>query len=408
MRIVRPSRSSIRSPRARSNVGSRCEQSRFPDRDERLLAVENQDITARKRLEDQLRHSQKLEAVGQLAGGVAHDFNNLLAVIQGYGQFLARRSAPEDTKRQDVDQILFAADAASALTRQLLAFSRQQVMKLEVLDPNAVIRELEKMLRRLIGEDIEYIAVLDASVGRVKADVGQVQQILMNLVVNARDAMPNGGKLTLETTDCVLGEDYERTHAGVTPGEYVAISVTDTGTGMDAETQARIFEPFFTTKGLGKGTGLGLSTVYGIVQQSGGHVWVYSEVGRGTTFRIYLPLVEEPTESKRPVLRSDPVRASESVLVVEDNDAVRIAICRILRRAGYHVLGSRRSEQRHTEMRGPRGLDRSADHGRGDAADERPRARAGALRIASRDENLGSCPATRATPSRATACSVKA
>jgi signal transduction histidine kinase/ActR/RegA family two-component response regulator len=312
--------------------------SRFPDRDERLLAVENQDITARKRLEDQLRHSQKLEAVGQLAGGVAHDFNNLLAVIQSYGQFLAQDLPAGDAKRQDVDQILFAADAATALTRQLLAFSRQQVMKLEVLDPNAVIRELEKMLRRLIGEDIEYVAVLDASVGRVKADAGQVQQILMNLVVNARDAMPNGGKLTIETTNCVLGEDYERTHAGVTPGEYVAISVTDTGTGMDADTQARIFEPFFTTKGLGKGTGLGLSTVYGIVQQSGGHVWVYSEVGRGTTFRIYLPLVEEPTESKRPALRSDPVRGSETVLVVEDNDAVRVAICRILRRAGYHVL----------------------------------------------------------------------
>jgi len=312
--------------------------SRFPDRDERLLAVENQDITARKRLEDQLRHSQKLEAVGQLAGGVAHDFNNLLAVIQSYGQFLAQDLPADDPKRQDVDQVLFAADAASALTRQLLAFSRQQVMKLEVLDPNTAIREVEKMLRRLIGEDIEYVAVLDPTVGRVKADAGQIQQILMNLVVNARDAMPNGGKLMIETTNCVLGEDYERTHAGVVPGEYVAISVTDTGTGMDAETQARIFEPFFTTKGIGKGTGLGLSTVYGIVQQSGGHVWVYSEVGRGTTFRIYLPLVEESTESKRPVLRSDPVRGSEIVLVVEDNEAVRTAICRILRRAGYRVL----------------------------------------------------------------------
>ncbi len=329
--------------------------SRFPDRDERLVAVENQDITARKRLEDQLRHSQKLEAVGQLAGGVAHDFNNLLAVIQSYGQFLQQDLPPDDAKRQDVNQILFAAEAATALTRQLLAFSRQQVMKLEVLDPNAVIRELEKMLRRLIGEDIEYVAVLDSSVGRIKADAGQLQQILMNLVVNARDAMPNGGKLTLETSNCVLGEDYERSHAGVTPGEYVAISVTDTGTGMDADTQARIFEPFFTTKGVGKGTGLGLSTVYGIVQQSGGHVWVYSEVGRGTTFRIYLPLVEEPTAARQPAQRGDAVRGSECVLVVEDNDAVRLAISRILKRAGYQVLEASAPEQAKQKCQQHRG-----------------------------------------------------
>jgi PAS domain S-box-containing protein len=310
----------------------------FPDRGERLLAIENQDITVRKRLETQLRHSQKMEAIGQLAGGIAHDFNNLLAVIQSYGQFLVQDIDTGDSKRGDVEQILFAAEAAAGLTRQLLAFSRQQVLKPEVLDPNAVIRELEKMLRRVIGEDMEYVAVLDPAIGRVRADAGQLQQILMNLVVNARDAMPRGGKLTLETGNVVLDDEYARLHEGVSAGEYVAISVTDTGTGMDAETQLRIFEPFFTTKVVGRGTGLGLSTVYGIVQQSGGHIWVYSEPGRGTTFRIYLPLVDEPTSGARRALPAEPVGGSETVLVVEDNEAVRMAISRILRRAGYDVL----------------------------------------------------------------------
>ena len=310
----------------------------FPDRGERLLAIENQDITVRKRLETQLRHSQKMEAIGQLAGGIAHDFNNLLAVIQSYGQFLVQDIDAADSKRGDVEQILLAAEAATGLTRQLLAFSRQQVLKPEVLDPNAVIRELEKMLRRVIGEDMEYVAVLDPGIGRVRADVGQLQQILMNLVVNARDAMPSGGKLTLETCNFVLDDEYARLHEGVSAGEYVAISVTDTGIGMDAETQLRIFEPFFTTKVVGRGTGLGLSTVYGIVQQSGGHIWVYSEPGRGTTFRIYLPLVDEPTAGTRRVLPVQPVGGHETVLVVEDNDAVRTAISRILRRAGYDVL----------------------------------------------------------------------
>ncbi len=312
--------------------------SRFPDRGERLLAIENQDITVRKRLETQLRHSQKMEAIGQLAGGIAHDFNNLLAVIQSYGQFLVQDLDAADSKRGDVEQILLAAEAASGLTRQLLAFSRQQVLKPQVLDPNLVIRELEKMLRRVIGEDVEYVAVLDPAIGRVRADVGQLQQILMNLVVNARDAMPSGGKLTLETGNFVLDDEYARVHEGVSAGEYVAISVTDTGTGMDADTQLRIFEPFFTTKVVGRGTGLGLSTVYGIVQQSGGHIWVYSELGRGTTFRIYLPLVDEPTATARRALPVQPVGGSETVLVVEDNHAVRTAISRILRRAGYEVL----------------------------------------------------------------------
>jgi two-component system, cell cycle sensor histidine kinase and response regulator CckA len=311
---------------------------RFPDRGERLLAIENQDITVRKRLETQLRHSQKMEAIGQLAGGIAHDFNNLLAVIQSYGQFLVQDLDAADSKRGDVEQILLAAEAASGLTRQLLAFSRQQVLKPQVLDPNVVIRELEKMLRRVVGEDVEYVAVLDPAIGRVRADVGQLQQILMNLVVNARDAMPSGGKLTLETGNFVLDDEYARVHEGVSAGEYVAISVTDTGTGMDADTQLRIFEPFFTTKVVGRGTGLGLSTVYGIVQQSGGHIWLYSELGRGTTFRIYLPLVDEPTATARRALPVQPVGGSETVLVVEDNDAVRTAISRILRRAGYDVL----------------------------------------------------------------------
>jgi two-component system cell cycle sensor histidine kinase/response regulator CckA len=310
----------------------------FPDRGERLLAIENQDITLRKRLETQLRHSQKMEAIGQLAGGIAHDFNNLLAVIQSYGQFLVQDIDAADSKHGDVEQILFAAEAAAGLTRQLLAFSRQQVLKPEVLDPNAVIRELEKMLRRVIGEDMEYVAVLDPAVGRVRADAGQLQQILMNLVVNARDAMPSGGKLTLETSNFVLDDEYARMHEGVSAGEYVAISVTDTGIGMDAETQLRIFEPFFTTKVVGRGTGLGLSTVYGIVQQSGGHISVYSEPGRGTTFRIYLPRVDELTSSAHRALPAEPVAGCETVLVVEDNEAVRTAISRILRRAGYSVL----------------------------------------------------------------------
>ena len=311
---------------------------RFPDRGSFLLAVEHEDITARKQLERQFHHAQKMDAIGQLAGGVAHDFNNLLTVIRSYGDLLLEEFLPASQQRGDMDQILKATDAASALTKQLLAFGRQQMVKLEVLDVNVIIAELDKMLRRLIGEDIEYATVLEQSVSRVEADSGQIQQILMNLVINARDAMPSGGKLTVETKAVSLDEAYSNSHDGVAPGRYVSIEVTDTGTGMSPEVQARVFEPFFTTKDIGKGTGLGLSTVYGIVQQCHGHIWVYSELDRGTTFKIYLPSVDQPASRKASAAPTTSASGDETVLVVEDNAAVRSVLCRVLKDAGYVVL----------------------------------------------------------------------
>ena len=311
---------------------------RFPDRGAFLLAVEHEDVTARKQLERQFHHSQKMDAIGQLAGGVAHDFNNLLTVIRSYGDLLMQEFAQGGQQRADMEQILKATDAASGLTKQLLAFGRQQMVKLEVLDVNTIIGELDKMLRRLIGEDIEYATVLEHSMSRVEADSGQIQQVLMNLVINARDAMSGGGKLTVETKAVQLDEAYSSSHEGVAPGRYVAIEVTDTGSGMSAEVQARIFEPFFTTKDVGKGTGLGLSTVYGIVQQCGGHIWVYSEIDRGTTFKIYLPSVDQPLTNVRAPSTPAPGMGHETVLVVEDNSAVRSVLCRVLRDAGYVVL----------------------------------------------------------------------
>jgi signal transduction histidine kinase/FixJ family two-component response regulator len=313
---------------------------RFNDRGRALLAIEHEDITSRKQLERQFHHSQKMEAIGQLAGGVAHDFNNLLTVIRSYGDLLIQEFPAGDQRRADLEQILNATDAAGALTKQLLAFGRQQMLKLEVLDVNAVVSELDKMLRRLIGEDIEYATVLEQGVSRVEADAGQIQQIMMNLVINARDAMPAGGKLTIETKSVVLDEPYSVSHNGVAVGRYVLIQVTDTGTGMSPEVQARIFEPFFTTKDIGKGTGLGLSTVYGIVQQCHGHIWVYSELDRGTTFKIYLPCVDGAvTGSKIPSVPA-PARGTETLLVVEDNVAVRSVLCRVLKDAGYVVLAA--------------------------------------------------------------------
>ncbi|MES1177634.1 MAG: response regulator [Myxococcales bacterium] len=311
---------------------------RFPDRGVFLLAVEHEDITSRKQLERQFHHAQKMDAIGQLAGGVAHDFNNLLTVIRSYGDLLLQEFVPGSQQRGDMDQILKATDAASALTKQLLAFGRQQMVKLEILDVNVIIGELDKMLRRLIGEDIEYATVLEPSVSRVEADAGQLQQILMNLVINARDAMPRGGKLTVETKAVFLDEAYSHSHDGVAPGRYASIEVTDTGTGMSPEVQARVFEPFFTTKDIGKGTGLGLSTVYGIVQQCRGHIWVYSELDRGTTFKIYLPCVDQPLSRAKASSAPAPTTGSETVLVVEDNAAVRSVLCRVLKDAGYVVL----------------------------------------------------------------------
>ncbi|HTD23044.1 MAG TPA: ATP-binding protein [Terriglobales bacterium] len=297
------------------------------------------DITERHRLEEMLRQSQKMEAVGRLAGGIAHDFNNLLTVIMGYGGSLRDRLKHDDEAREQAKRIAQAADKAAALTRQLLAFSRMQLLEARVINLNNLVVNLEKMLHRLIGEDIELITRTTLGLRRVKADPGQIEQVVMNLVVNARDAMPEGGTMTLETANVDLDENYAATHAGVIPGAYVMLAVSDTGTGMSAETQAQIFDPFFTTKEMGRGTGLGLSTVYGIVKQSEGHIWVYSEVGHGSTFKIYLPQTheaDEPASGEHPVVST--TRGSETVLLVEDDIQVRDLTRTILTACGYVVL----------------------------------------------------------------------
>jgi PAS domain S-box-containing protein len=308
------------------------------------------DVTDRKQLEEQFRQAQKMEAVGRLAGGIAHDFNNLLMVIQGYADLLADRLPAGDSLRRNAEQIQTAAQRASSLTRQLLAFSRKQIMEPKVLNIQTVVGDMEKILRRLIGEDIELETSYALDLGLVKADRSQIEQVIMNLAVNARDAMPDGGRLTIETSNVEL--DASRAHPPVVlaPGKYVMIAVTDNGSGMDAETQAHIFEPFFTTKEQGKGTGLGLATVYGVVKQSGGYVWVYSEPGHGTTFKIYLPKIEEEmtTESRdsRVALNSLP-RGSEVVLLAEDEKGVRELAREYLEMSGYTVL---EAENGHTAL----------------------------------------------------------
>ncbi len=297
------------------------------------------DITERRKLEQQFRQAQKMEAVGRLAGGVAHDFNNILTGIIGYSDLLLRRLSPLDPLRPDLEEIRKLGDRAAGLTRQLLAFSRQQVLQPRVLDPNAIVSGIEKMLRRLIGEDVDLRMALGRDVGRVRADPGSLEQVVMNLAVNARDAMPKGGKLAIETANSEADEGTIAKHPGTRRGPHVLIAVTDTGTGMDPGTLAHLFEPFFTTKPQGKGTGLGLSTVYGIVQQSGGHVAVYSEPGRGSTFKVYLPRVDAPAEVALPAEAAPAeLRGSETVLVVEDEAGLREIARRVLTEAGYRVL----------------------------------------------------------------------
>jgi PAS domain S-box-containing protein len=297
------------------------------------------DISERRRLEEQFRLSQRMEGIGRLAGGIAHDFNNLLTVILSLTRLL--QDAPDDRDwNDDLAQIQAAADRASALTQQLLGFARRQIAQPRVIDLNALVTNLQTMLHRIIGEDIALATMCTPGVGRVRADPGQVEQVLLNLVVNARDAMPAGGRLTLETANITLGDDYAATHPLVSPGEYVMVSVSDTGVGMDAATLTQIFEPFFTTKGPGKGTGLGLATCYGIVKQNGGSISVYSEVGRGTIFKIFLPRVwEEATSRERPAATTV-VGGNETVLVVEDNDMLRRVAVRVLAAKGYQVLAA--------------------------------------------------------------------
>ena len=297
------------------------------------------DLTEQRRLQTQLVQSQKMEAVGRLAGGIAHDFNNLLTVITTSCDLLREDMGPDDPKREDVDQVRQAADGAAALTRQLLAFSRQQVLAPQIVNLGDVVFGVERMLRRVIGEDVDLVTVLDPESGAVKADVGQLEQVLMNLAVNARDAMPTGGKLTIEIANVEHDPDYAREQEAAAVSRFVMLAVSDTGTGMDEATKARIFEPFFTTKELGKGTGLGLATVYGIVRQSGGFIWVYSEPGLGTTFKIYLPQVDAVAEgSAASDAPSASRRGTETVLLVEDAAAVRSVIHEALARQGYAVL----------------------------------------------------------------------
>ncbi len=303
------------------------------------LVIVNRDVSERRHLEEQFRQAQKMEAVGRLSGGVAHDFNNLLGVIIGYAEFLQESLDPENTLRSSVDEILKAGKRAASLTRQLLAFSRQQVLDPKVLDLNGVVSDMDKMLRRLIGEDVELSTVLGPNLGRLKADQGQLEQVVMNLVVNARDAMPQGGKLVIDTQNMVMDEAFVRRYPyPVQPGPYVCLTVTDSGIGMDAETKARAFEPFFTTKEKGKGTGLGLSTVYGVVKQSGGYIDIYSAPGAGTTFKIYLPRVDEAIKAEAPVGTATSFTGNETILLAEDETSLRTLTRNTLELCGYKVL----------------------------------------------------------------------
>ena len=300
---------------------------------ERKRAEENLRVT-----EEQFRQAQKMEAIGRLAGGIAHDFNNLLTAILGYGELLRDRVDDRPELVADLDEIVRAGHLASDLTRHLLAFSRKQVLAPEVLDLNALVARVEKILRRMIGEDIQLIAEPGPLLGRVRADPAQLEQVLMNLAVNSRDAMPRGGTLTIETASAVLDAEFVRHHIGVHPGRYVSLRVADTGDGMKPEVMEHIFEPFFTTKGLGKGTGLGLSTVYGIVNQSGGCITVESRLGHGAAFTIYLPTVDQPDEPMTPAAPAGRTSGTETILLVEDQEVVRRLVRTMLETRGYVVL----------------------------------------------------------------------
>jgi two-component system cell cycle sensor histidine kinase/response regulator CckA len=312
------------------------------------LVIVNRDISERRRLEGQLRQSQKMDAIGRLSGGVAHDFNNLLGVIIGYAEILQEHIPETDSMRAPVDQIIKAGSRASSLTKQLLAFSRQQVLEPKILLLNAVVSDTEKMLRRLIGEDIELLTSLDPALGKIRADQGQIEQVIMNLVVNARDAMPEGGRLVIETANFEIDDTFARRYAyPVLPGPYVLLTVSDNGTGMDTATQQRIFEPFFTTKEKGKGTGLGLSLVYGVVKQSGGYIDVVSARGKGATFNIYLPCVGQNAVETKPIDpdRPEELRGTETILLAEDEDTLRALTRHLLELYGYRVLEARDGNQ---------------------------------------------------------------
>jgi hypothetical protein len=301
------------------------------------------DITARKAAEEQLLQAQKMESVGRLAGGIAHDFNNMLSAIRGYAELLrddlsSGQALDEASIRESVEAIHGAADRAAGLTAQLLAFSRQQVLAPRVLDPRRTIRGLEPMLRRLIGEQIRLVLRLDPSTGLILADPGQLDQIVVNLVVNARDAIDGAGTVTIETSSATFSEPYAAEHFEVLPGHYVMLAVSDTGAGIERAVREHIFEPFFTTKERGRGTGLGLATIYGIVKQTGGHIWLYSEPGHGTTFKLYFPLAEGAIEQERSAPDGQPRIGSGTVIVAEDEAVVRDFTTRVLERAGYHII----------------------------------------------------------------------
>ena len=310
----------------------------MPDPAGGLLYAVARDVTDMMLLEQQLAHAQKMDAVGRLAGGIAHDFNNMLSVIIGVSESALGELHVDDPLRRDFDDILAAGTRSAALTRQLLAFGRRQLLQPKVTNLNTLNRDTERVLGRMLGEDVELTLLLADDVADVKIDAGQFDQVLVNLVVNARDAMPDGGQLTIETANVTFDEEYARLHVGAQPGQYVMLAVSDTGVGMDEATRARIFEPFFTTKSAGRGTGLGLATVFGIVSQSGGHIWVYSEPGHGTTFKVYVPATQE---SALPVAHAAPERhvgGHERILLVEDEAMVRLFIKRVLERGGYDVV----------------------------------------------------------------------